>query len=296
MLDTSAMLLRLEVDWGIRASDVSPLSGGMNSQTWLVTSGEDRWVAKAVPGSSQPGFAAGLAVAALVEAAGVPAGAPVPTRDGRLAVPLGGRTLGLLTFVPGEELSGGDAHEQHLIGSTLGRVHRALAAAEVPGADRFHWIDLDAGHLRVREWVRPAIAAVLAEWERADPAVFTQGLLHSDPAPEAFRFDPATGVCGLIDWDRALLGPLLYDVASAVMYVGGPVRARPLLAAYIAEGALSGSEVDRGLESALRMRWAVQADYFAWRIATDDQTGISSPAENEKGLEDARRALLAAST
>jgi hypothetical protein len=42
----------------------------------------------------------------------------------------------------------------------------------------------------------------------------------------------------------------------------------------------------------LRFRWAVQADYFARRIADNDLTGISGPEENEKGLEDARRALL----
>jgi hypothetical protein len=41
----------------------------------------------------------------------------------------------------------------------------------------------------------------------------------------------------------------------------------------------------------LRFRWAVQADYFAWRIANHDLTGITGPAENEKGLDDARRWL-----
>jgi hypothetical protein len=42
----------------------------------------------------------------------------------------------------------------------------------------------------------------------------------------------------------------------------------------------------------LRFRWAVQADYFAWRITANDLTGITGPEENEKGLEDARLALL----
>jgi hypothetical protein len=37
----------------------------------------------------------------------------------------------------------------------------------------------------------------------------------------------------------------------------------------------------------------VQADYFAWRIAENDLTGIAGPEENEKGLEDARRFLRA---
>ena len=39
------------------------------------------------------------------------------------------------------------------------------------------------------------------------------------------------------------------------------------------------------------IRWAVQADYFAKRMATNDLTGIDRPEENEMGLEDARDAL-----
>jgi hypothetical protein len=42
----------------------------------------------------------------------------------------------------------------------------------------------------------------------------------------------------------------------------------------------------------LRFRWAVQADYFARRLATGDLTGITSSADNEKGLEDARQWLV----
>lgn len=52
--------------------------------------------------------------------------------------------------------------------------------------------------------------------------------------------------------------------------------------------------VDSGegtLTPMLRMRWAVQADYFAGRISTNDLTGIGGPNENEKGLEDARLGL-----
>jgi hypothetical protein len=45
----------------------------------------------------------------------------------------------------------------------------------------------------------------------------------------------------------------------------------------------------------LKFRWAVQADYFAWRIAENNLTGISGPHDNEEGLEDARVALCAMS-
>jgi hypothetical protein len=51
------------------------------------------------------------------------------------------------------------------------------------------------------------------------------------------------------------------------------------------------AEVERALPVLLRFRWAVQADYFARRIAEHDLTGITGPADNEKGLDDARRWL-----
>jgi homoserine kinase type II len=103
--------------------------------------------------------------------------------------------------------------------------------------------------------------------------------------------DRSKGVCGLIDWSTAMTGPLLYDLASAVMYVGGPERAEPLVQAYLEQAALPRAEVERGLLVMLRFRGAVQADYFAHRIATDDLTGIASAGENEVGLEHARGML-----
>lgn len=59
-----------------------------------------------------------------------------------------------------------------------------------------------------------------------------------------------------------------------------------------AAGVLGRAETQAGLGVMLRFRWAVRADYFARRVTADDLTGISGPHENEKGLEDARRALL----
>jgi len=64
--------------------------------------------------------------------------------------------------------------------------------------------------------------------------------------------------------------------------------------AYLATGVLSRAETEEGLALMLRFRWAVQADYFARRITANDLTGIACPQDNEKGLEDARRALLTA--
>jgi homoserine kinase type II len=83
----------------------------------------------------------------------------------------------------------------------------------------------------------------------------------------------------------------MYDLASAVMYVGGPERAGHLVDAYGDDGPLGRAEVDRSMAPMLRLRWAVQADYFARRVATHDLTGIRDPIENQHGLDDARRGL-----
>jgi len=278
--------------WGILGPDLVPHDAGMNSRTWMVSAGADRYVAKAVPASEHARFASGLAVAALVESAGIPAGAAVPTLAGEPWIRLtGGQTLALLAFVRGTPLIGDDPAEQELIGSTLAHAHRALIGRQVPGIARFHWIEPAAEHLGLQDWVRPAIAEALAEWERLPPDSLTWGLIHTDPAPEAFLRDADTGAIGLIDWDSGMLGPLMYDLASAVMYVGGTERAAPLVRAYLDHGPLDRAEVGRTMEPMLRMRWAVQADYFARRVAANDLTGIRDPIENEKGLDDARRGL-----
>lgn len=277
--------------WGVHHVRIEPHHGGMNSGTWFVTAGSHRWVAKAVEPDTVFDFTSGLAVAALLDRPDLPTGAPERSRDGRLAVTVDGVTLALLTWVPGDGITTDGPAEQRVIGTTLARAHTALRDADLPFTGSFHWVDPAAGHLDVRAWVRPAVTAALTALDDLDPATLTWGPLHTDPAPEAFRLDPDTGVCGLIDWSTAMRGPYLYDLASAVMYVGGPDNAGLLIEAYLARNALTREEVDRGLLTLLRFRWAVQADYFARRIADHDLTGIADHAENEKGLEDARRRL-----
>ena len=277
--------------WGLRNARVTNHDGGMGSRTWFVDLDGHRWVAKAVAAGDGSQFAAGLGIATLLEQIGIPAGAPVPAADGRLAVEMGSGRLALLTWVPGQPLVGQTTAEQEVIGRTLAAVHKALADVRVAEARRFHWVDPDAGHLEIRPWLRPAVKSALEELAGVVPDEMTWGLLHADPAPEAFRLDPSTGRCGVIDWSFAIEGPLLYDLASAVIYVGGPDHAEALVSTYLGTGVIGGDEAARGLAPMLRFRWAVQADYFAWRIANSNLIGISGPHENEKGLEDARRAL-----
>jgi Ser/Thr protein kinase RdoA (MazF antagonist) len=296
MISDEAIRELLGRAWGLAGGTrVARHDGGMGSQTWIVDQGERRWVAKSVaPHLAEP-FAHGLQVARLLGDAGIRAGAPVPALSGSITVDTDSRDrVALLSWVPGSPLTGAHEDEQRLMGDTLARVHRVLRDQEVPGAQRFHWVDPAASHLGLRPWVRPAVSAAvdaLAALQRREPT-WPQGLLHADPAPEAFRHDAATGDCGIIDWSSAHYGPLLYDLASAVMYLGGPRPAAAMTDAYLSAGILTEREVAGGLPIMLRFRWAVQADYFAWRITAHDLTGITGPEENEKGLEDARCALL----
>lgn len=266
--DTDRVRRVVEGEWGLSGATVTPHEGGMNSATWLVTRGDERWVAKAAE------VGAGLAVATAVERAGIPAGAPV-----RPMVRVAGMPLALLSLVPGRELT---AAEAPLVGATLAAVHRALRGVAVPGERPFLRVDVKAAHFDVRPQLRPLVAAAVAAV--AEPAgAWTTGLLHSDPAPGAFLLADRVG---LIDWDGGIRGPLLYDLASAVMYSGPGV-----VGPYLAGGALTEAEAEAGLELFLRFRFAVQADYFCRRTARNDLTGIESPAGNRKGLDDAERLL-----
>jgi Ser/Thr protein kinase RdoA (MazF antagonist) len=184
----------------------------------------------------------------------------------------------MLTHVPGTPLTGENDSEQREMARVLGAAHRAtdLGLRAAP----FHQEWLTAGP-SAPDWLSSALASIEAEYAALPPLPWAH--LHADPAPEAFLHDPTTGRTGLIDWSGSTPGPVLYDVASAVMYLGGPTRAQPFLAAYDADLT--------HLDTFRRLRWCVQATYFADRLARDDLTGLEDRSGNEKGLHDARRGL-----
>lgn len=273
--------------WGMRGAAVEPLGGGMNSETWLVRHQGRTYVAKLVPPSGAADLRAGCRTARDLANAGLVTGPPVPTTDGRLL--LSDPDLALLEHVPGRELDGDTSEEQERIARILARVHGAGGPVTGPNLNAFavDWLDPALPGVEDHPWVGRAIREVRAE--TAGLAV-TWSLLHGDPAPEAFVHDDATGTTGLIDWAGARRGPVLYDVASAVMYLGGPQHATAFVDAYRRAGPLAVAELDL-LDSFRRFRWAVQAAYFAARLAARDLTGIADQSHNEKGLVDARRGL-----
>jgi homoserine kinase type II len=283
----------LRISWHLVVSECTPLAGAMNSSAWQVDVDDGRrCVAKAVPLAVRRSFEAGLSMAERLAAAGTAAGAPIRAVDGAVSVCSDGFALALLKYVPGRPLTAEDPLHQQFWGNALGAAHRALAGFQHPGLGRFHWIRADAPHLAVEDWVRPAVAdAVAAMAKLSVTDQLSYGAMHGDPSTDCFRLDVETGGVGIIDWGAAFTGPLVYDIASAVMYAGGPDRAADLVDGYVAAAPVPRDEVEAALPTLLRFRGAVQADYFAQRIFVDDRTGIEGPEDNYKGLHAARAML-----
>lgn len=277
----------LATHWGLDAPHVTPLDGGMNSDTWLVEHQGSTYVAKHVPPTGVADLVAGCDVATALAEAGFVTGHPVPSRDGRIVLAEHG--LAVLEHVPGRELAGETDEEQEWIAGVLAGVHAASHPGTGPHTATFasDWISPQMPGVEAHPWLVAAIEAVRDE---TDPLTLTWSVLHTDPAPEAFIHNDKTSVTGLIDWAGARRGPVLYDVASAVMYLGGPQDASAFLSTYQAQGPLTAEEMQH-LDAFRRFREAVQGAYFAGRLACNDLTGGIDRADNEKGLQDARRRL-----
>jgi Ser/Thr protein kinase RdoA (MazF antagonist) len=241
---------------------LSPLTGGMNSSVWAVQGREGRFALKIHDESMLPG----LEVARELAQRGFRSGAPIRIhRDGPLVV-------ALLEWVSGEPLAW---EEARLIGVTLRSVHESLACVPPPDGIRrwpWSWLNLSV----IDETAVAMLARETVERAEVAAAHLPHGLLHGDPAPEAFINNG--GNVGLIDWGSAFHGPLLYDVASAVMYSD-----RSVATAY-------GGIDDSDLDTFLAFRAVVQTWYFADRIARGNLTG-SSAEENRAGYASGVRLL-----
>ena len=144
-------------DWLGPGVTLAPLAA-MNSSTWMVATGSERYVLK-IAGS---GDAPGLRAAAWLDGHGLRTGAPVRTEM------VGDRLVALLEFVAGRSL-GTDAADVDLVGETLGRAHSLLVGAPVPdNMDRWPWGWLDPAVIDEGD-LREAAARAIAEAEGAAP-------------------------------------------------------------------------------------------------------------------------------
>jgi homoserine kinase type II len=253
--------------WHLAAAEITRLPGGLLSQAWEVTAGDECYLAR-FSRAGRPAVEAGLAAADHLRLRGVAAGQPVRTLGGALTVEGRSGTLAVLRRVAGRTLRGGDPVDQQWWGDRLGAVHRELQDFAHPGLARWNRLDPEAPHLEIEPWLRAAVAeAATAATRLTVTDRLTYGVLHGDPAPEDFVVDPATGRAGVLDCGASGTGPLVLDVAAAVVYAGGPEAAAEMLDGYLAAGPVRHDELDAALPVLLRFRWAMQADWSADNLA-----------------------------
>jgi Ser/Thr protein kinase RdoA (MazF antagonist) len=286
--------------WLCDVDSVTPLGGGWNSSTWLVTAGDGRYVAKLVDHLDAQGLGAGLSAAEFAAARGLVCGVPVRTRGGALTITFADGELALLRYVPGipPDLSAPD--QVRRAGQVLARAHKIVRDYPAGDEPRYRW---------PWEWVTRCLdtvampaelnAAARRAWQEVVAAVgdnhLTISLIHSDPGPDSFLLGDAVGRHdALIDWATPLRGPLLYDLASfAVLTLpAGPYAARWFTEGYAEEMPEIGPELAH-LGRLVQARWIAQAIYFASRIERGINRGHGGPRANEEGLATAYAVLTA---
>jgi Ser/Thr protein kinase RdoA (MazF antagonist) len=250
----------LRDQWHLAPEEIAPLPDALLSRGWEVTAGTDRYVVRLTDVTARNHVEAGLMAATL---------------GGRLTAQTPDGVLAVLRRVPGRRLDGADPIDQQWWGDRLGIVHRALQAFHHPGLRPWQLLDPDAPHLGTETWLRAAVVEAVTATTRL---TVTDRLTYGDPAAAAFVVDPATGRAGLLDCGASGTGPLVYDVAAAIVYAGGTEHAGELIDGYVAAGPVARDELDAVLPVLLRLRWAVLADLCARRGLAD-------------GLRQAREAL-----
>jgi homoserine kinase type II len=280
--DQDLLRTTLRDQWHLVPGEIVALPATLMSYGWEVASGPDRFVARLTEPCCRQPVEAGLAAAEHLRGRQIEAGEPVRTLGGGLTAETSDGALAVLRRVPGRRLDGADPVDQQWWGDRLGVVHRALQGFHHPGLRSWQLLDPEAAHLAVEPWLRGAVAdAVAAALRLTVTDRLTYGVLHGDPAPGGFVVDPGTGRAGLLDCGASGLGPLVYDVAAAVIYAGGLDRAGELIDGYLAAGPVDADELHSALPVLLRLRWAVQADRAA-------RLGLREP------LRQARAALTSA--
>ena len=284
--DDDLLRSTLRDQWHLVPAEISALPGGLLSHGWDVTASGQRFVARLAATACRQPVEAGLAAAEQLRGSGIEAGEPVRTLGGGLTADTPAGAMAVLRRAPGRTLDGRDPIDQQLWGDRLGAVHRRLQRFHHPGLRRWNLLDPEAAHLAIEPWLRPAVTeAVTAMTRLTVTDRLTYGVLHGDPAPEIFLIDPATGRAGLLDCGASGTGPLLYDVAAAVVYAGGTETSAELLDGYLAAGPVDAGELHAALPVMLRFRWAVQADWSAQRLVRGEAEG------SREALRHAREAL-----
>lgn len=220
-----------------------------------------------------------------VVAPGVPVPRLLPTLEGKpchtLFTSEGPRIMRLLTFLHGElqyRTPASEAQSRN-VGRALAELGLGLEnyAGRPPEGklmwDISHTLDLAAVIDHVAPERRAQVAAVLAEFESALPAIAAirrRQIIHNDFNPHNILLDPAepTHVVGIIDFGDMVYAPVVNDLAVALSYHlatdNWAARINAFLEGYQSARALEEAEIEL-LPLLTRARLAMSIIIAEWR-------------------------------
>jgi Ser/Thr protein kinase RdoA (MazF antagonist) len=275
---------------------VRRLPAGFTSEVWLVEAGGTRFVAKYAD-QTQEALEAGLFAAELAERHGITSGAPLRTKEGALSLLVTGPTgqphpLALLRFVEGSPLNVAEPGAASLYGQMLGRTHTLLQGlVQQVALDVYDFLLQEQDYVLAQpglaELIRRACTAARGFEARRE---VTSGVIWADRVE--IVLEKQTGRVGVIDWGAIERGPLLFDVALALLWLFPKRRqaSEEFLHAYLAAAPTSGDELE-GLPYYTALLWARQAKFFAYRVAANVTRGDPHPRRNIQRLVEANKHL-----
>ncbi|MDP9791888.1 homoserine kinase type II [Catenuloplanes nepalensis] len=247
--------------WHQPVADIRAICRGVHASRWEATAGDHRFTLTRAPAKARASLAAGLSALDRLIERGIGASRAERTVHGTLTVETAVSVLALGRRAEGRPLHPADPVDARWWGCLLGAAHRALDGFDHPGLHHpagWHGLDPGAPHLppETRDAVARAVAAVtrLCVTDR-----LTYGVLHRDPSAPLFLIDPATGRTGVLGWGPAGTGPLVYDLAAAVVAADGPEATAELVDAYARAGPVHRDEIEAALPVLVELRRAALA-------------------------------------
>jgi Ser/Thr protein kinase RdoA (MazF antagonist) len=281
--------------WGWDTYSVQPWGDswqmGYNSRTWLLRHDAGLHVLKAVPHEQRAAFTSGLRAALIVDARGVPSGAPRLTLDGEVAGEDSGWCWALLDYVEGAPADPASPDQLARVGETLGLIHTGLRdLPALPGVmtwGHLDWLLAEEPFLDGHPWVQRAIREAL----EALPRDLTVGMIHCGARVGEFRI--GRDAVGLVDWGDVMYAPHIYDLATTISFLPADTDPMPFLRGYLTESIIAADEL-RYIPSALKLRAGIEAWVYARRLRFGISIGQKGAHINSTLMERARKNIAAA--
>lgn len=295
-VDDAAAAQVLARHWGI-AGDLRTLPSERDRNFAVAVDGQPRFVLKISNANEDPAFL-DLQHRAMerLAAAGVPCQLPVPSRDGREVVDIGGpgapSLARVLTWLPGRPLATIPPAERSDVllgdlGRVMGRTASTLQGFNHPAAHRdFQWSaeqDLAVIAAHAGAVTSPERAALLAAWQvRLAPladqfASLRHGVIHNDANDHnVLVADDGGSISGLLDLGDAVWSIVVNELAVAAAYAALGANDPLAVIEWVRAGfetalPLTDIEADVLLDLvALRLATSVSLSAHQSRLAPDD--------------------------